>query len=293
MPSAIEINQEITNGGPIGVLFKYIRQFQNWRNRNVIVYYSDFLSGSKNTSIQDEDMTGFMSAVYRMDKSKGLDLFIHTPGGSVSATEGIGNYLRSVFNGDIECFVPHMAMSCGTLLAMATRKIHMGKHSCIGPFDPALGKYRADAVIEEFAKAKSDIASNPHLALLWQPIISKYPITFLGECEKAKEMAVIVSRKWLSEGMFLGDEKLGQKIESVLDTFANHMNSKSHDRHISAEEAIKTGLNVSLIESNSTLQDNVMSVHHAAITYIKSENIARVVTNVEGRGLFVSCQREQ
>lgn len=295
MPSEIEIGQEIVGGGPIGVLFKYIRLFQTARDRNVIVYYSDFLSGGDNTSIQDEDMKGFMSAVYRMDKKKGLDLFLHTPGGLVTATEGIGNYLRSVFNGDVECFVPHMAMSCGTLLAMACQKIHMGKHSCLGPIDPALGNYRADAVIEEFAKAKSDIESNPNLALLWQPIISKYPMTFLGECEKAKEMASIVSRKWLSDGMLAGEEcaELNRKLDRIVETFASHKFSKAHDRHISAEEASMTGLNVSLLESDSNLQDSVMSVHHAAIAYIKSENIARLVTNVNGHGLVVRRTRKQ
>jgi len=288
MPSTIEIQKEgRPKGGPLPVLYKYIKAFERHTKRNLIVYYSGFLFVDGNTGIQEEDMNGFMSAVHKMNKAKGLDLFLHTPGGLVSATEGIGNYLKAVFNGNIECYVPHMAMSCGTLLAMACKKIYMGKHSCLGPVDPAFGAYRADAVIEEFANARKDIAENPNLALLWQPILGKYPMTFLGECEKAKQVAEIVARKWLSEGMLAGVAKQKDKINAIVSVFASHQNTKMHDRHISPFEAQSVGMNIQLIEDDPTLQDLVMSVHHAATNYCRSEGYARFISNTKGYGLFV------
>lgn len=288
MPSTIEIQDEARPiGGPASVLFKYMQNFQNLTNRNLIVYYSGFLRVRENVDIQDADMDGFMAAIYKMDKAKGLDLFLHTPGGSVTATEGIGNYLRSVFHNDVECYVPHMAMSCGTLLSMACKQIYMGRQSCLGPIDPALGSYRTDAVVEEFEKAKKDIAKDPNLSLLWQPIISKYPMTFLGECEKASELAGIVSTKWLKSGMLKGDVHQRKKLSAVQNLFASHKISKTHDRHISADEAMATGLKVQLIEGNPSLQDAVMSVHHAAINFMNQEGHARLITNVNGKGLFV------
>ena len=288
MPSTIEIQKEgRPKGGPLPVLYKYIKAFERHTKRNLIVYYSGFLFVDGNTGIQEEDMNGFMSAVHKMNKAKGLDLFLHTPGGLVSATEGIGNYLKAVFNGNIECYVPHMAMSCGTLLAMACKKIYMGKHSCLGPVDPAFGAYRADAVIEEFANARKDIAENPNLALLWQPILGKYPMTFLGECEKAKQGAEIVARKWLSEGMLAGVAKQKDKINAIVSVFASHQNTKMHDRHISPFEAQSVGMNIQLIEDDPTLQDLVMSVHHAATNYCRSEGYARFISNTKGYVLFV------
>lgn len=292
MPSTIEIQEEgRPQGGPLAVLYKYMKVFEELTGRNIIVYYSGFLTADKNTSIQDEDMNGFMAAIYGMDKTKGLDLFLHTPGGLVSATEGIGNYLRSVFKGDINCYVPHMAMSCGTLLAMACRKIFMGRHSCLGPIDPALGQYRADAVIEEFENARKDIEKNPNLSLLWQPILSKYPMTFLGECEKAGQLAEIVSRKWLAEGMLKDDGAADKKIGEIVSVFASHRNSKMHDRHIPEEEAEKVGLKAELIESDPALQDAVMSVHHAAMNYMRQERYARIISNIKGLGLFVKAEK--
>ena len=234
MPSTVEIQQEaMPRGSAKDVLARYMQAFVDRTKRNLILYYSGFLfAPNENVSIQEEDMEGFMAALYKMDKSSGLDLFLHTPGGSVSATEGIGNYLKSVFNNNINCYVPHMAMSCGTLLAMACRTIYMGKHSCLGPIDPAIGMYRTDAVVEEFNTAKTDIAQDPNLSLLWQPILSKYPITLLGECKKATELAKIVSEKWLTDNMLAQAPDARLRLNRILSLFASHQNTKAHDRHM-------------------------------------------------------------
>ena len=290
MPSTIEIQrQALPRGSAQEVLVKYMTEFEAYTKRNLLLYYSGFLLlPEERVSIQEEDMEGFMAALYKMDKKKGLDLFLLTPGGAVTATEGIGNYLKSVFNNDINCYVPHMAMSCGTLLAMACKAIYMGKHSCLGPIDPAIGMYRTDAVTEEFENAKRDIAQDPNLSLLWQPILSKYPITLLGECRKATELAKIVSRTWLEDNMFANDPQKEERVETILSLFASHQNTKAHDRHISASEAIRAGLNVKLLEDDEVLQDLALSVHHAATLLMKQSTLVRMVTNVKQIGLFVN-----
>lgn len=288
MPSTVEIQQEaMPRGSAKDVLARYMQAFVGRTKRNLILYYSGFLfAPNENVSIQEEDMEGFMAALYKMDKSSGLDLFLHTPGGSVSATEGIGNYLKSVFNNNINCYVPHMAMSCGTLLAMACRTIYMGKHSCLGPIDPAIGMYRTDAVVEEFNTAKTDIAQDPNLSLLWQPILSKYPITLLGECKKATELAKIVSEKWLTDNMLAQAPDARLRLNRILSLFASHQNTKAHDRHISASECLKIGLEVKMIEEDPDLQDAVLSVHHAATLFMKQNNLVSMVTNPRCTGLF-------
>lgn len=288
MPSTVEIQQEaMPRGSAKDVLARYMQAFVGRTKRNLILYYSGFLfAPNENVSIQEEDMEGFMAALYKMDKSSGLDLFLHTPGGSVSATEGIGNYLKSVFNNNINCYVPHMAMSCGTLLAMACRTIYMGKHSCLGPIDPAIGMYRTDAVVEEFNTAKTDIAQDPNLSLLWQPILSKYPITLLGECKKATELAKIVSEKWLTDNMLAQAPDARLRLNRILSLFASHQNTKAHDRHISASECLKIGLEVRMIEEDPDLQDAVLSVHHAATLFMKQNNLVSMVTNPRCTGLF-------
>lgn len=64
---------------------KYLGLLQNHTGRNIIAYYSGWLSkpGIALSDINDEDKAGFMTTIHRLDRSLGLDLILHTPGGVV------------------------------------------------------------------------------------------------------------------------------------------------------------------------------------------------------------------
>jgi ClpP class serine protease len=49
-----------------------------------------------------------MTVIHNMDRSKGLDLLLHTPGGDIAATESIVDYLRSMFGTDIRAIIPQL-----------------------------------------------------------------------------------------------------------------------------------------------------------------------------------------
>ena len=133
---------------------KYLKTMFEYTDRNIITYYSGFLQKPKdNTAIDDNDKNALMQAVYGLDKTKGLDLILHTPGGNTAATESIVNYLKSVFGNNIRAFIPQIAMSAGTMIALSCKEIIMGKQSNIGPIDPQFGGISCAAVIEEFQKA--------------------------------------------------------------------------------------------------------------------------------------------
>jgi len=117
---------------------KYLKELHKHTKRNVIAYYSGFLSkpGVAQTDIIDEDKNGFMMAVHKLDRQLGLDLILHTPGGNISAAQSITDYLQKMFNRDIRAIVPQIAMSAGTMLACACTSILLSKHSNLGPIDP-------------------------------------------------------------------------------------------------------------------------------------------------------------
>ena len=101
---------------------KYLATMHDYTGRNIIAYYSGFLQKPKgDVAIDDNDKNALMQAVYGLDKSKGLDIILHTPGGNTAATESIVNYLRSLFGNDIRAFIPQIAMSAGTMIARAKR----------------------------------------------------------------------------------------------------------------------------------------------------------------------------
>lgn len=67
---------------------KYLKQLHEMTGRNVIAYYSGWLQkpGINTVSINDDDKNGLMAVIHGLDRSKGLDLILHTPGGDIAAT---------------------------------------------------------------------------------------------------------------------------------------------------------------------------------------------------------------
>ncbi len=285
-----EINNAIipTSKGPIidydGVRRKYIKDFSDFRGRNVIVYYSDWLNPAKmrgNLDINDSDMVGFMNAVHGLDKSKGLDLIIHTPGGNPTATESIVNYLHSIFGNDIEVFVPHMAMSAGTMLACSSKKIWMGKQSSLGPIDPQFNGIAAYNIKKEFEDAKRDLENHPESARNWQLILSKYPQAFYYTVCDAIDMSSRLVKQWLEKYMFEGEKKanlISNKIVKKL-----NVNTGSHSKHFNVENCKEFGLKVEDLESNNDIQDKVLRIYHCLQIVSNATAACKIIENSNGK----------
>ena len=288
------LNEMKSQGSPLdNIRRKYIRELADYTNRNVICYYSNFLSNNNHpdTGINDIDMNGFMTAIHKLDKQKGLDLILHTPGGEVAATEAIGNYLLDFFHGDIRVFIPQMAMSGGTMLSCISKEIYMGKHSSIGPIDPQFGGTPAYGVIQEFENARNEIASNPNLIPLWSTIISKYPPAMVGQCYKAIELSKELVKTWLEKGnMFLEDADKNKKIEEILTFLNNNEYTKLHSRHIGYEKAKQIGLNVIALEDDNDLQDKVLSVHHCYMHVFDNSPAIKIIENNIGGATVLIAQ---
>lgn len=168
MPNWSDVLQEINglkaqlqNTNPLDIVRrKYLEQLSKHTNRSTIAYYSAWLTRSPNApnlSINDADKNAFMAVIHRLDRQKGLDLILHTPGGSLAAAESLVDYLRRMFGHDIRAIVPQIAMSAGTMIACACKEIVMGKESNLGPIDPQLNGVPAHGVIAEFDQAIEQI----------------------------------------------------------------------------------------------------------------------------------------
>ena len=254
---------------------EYINKIYSITNRNIIAYYSGWLKkpDAPHVSIDDQDKNAFMTAVHRLDKDKGLDLVLHTPGGDIAATESIVAYLKSIFKGDIRALIQQNSMSAGTMMAMSCKEIIMGEQSSLGPIDPQMGGVACQAVIDEFQKAVREVAANPASLGLWQTIISKYHPTFLTACENAINWSGELAEQWLQEANPNID------VQKVKDVFLNHKNSYSHSRHLSKQDCKATGLNIVDLEANPELQDAVLSLHHCYMILFDKFPISKIVEN--------------
>src|SRR2546421_3741223 len=88
--------------------------------------------------IDINDSEDVLRAIQMTDDDVPLDLILHTPGGLVLAALQIAKAIRD-HKSKVTVFVPHYAMSGGTLIALAADEIIMCKHSVLGPIDPQLG----------------------------------------------------------------------------------------------------------------------------------------------------------
>jgi ATP-dependent protease ClpP protease subunit len=270
------------NANPLDtVRRKYLKKVSEITGRNTIAYYSGWLQKPQapDTAVNDKDKSGFMLAINKLDRAKGLDLILHTPGGDIAATESLVDYLYSMFDKDIRVIVPQISMSAGTMIAFASKEIVMGKHSNLGPIDPQMGGLACQAVLNEFEQAKADIKQNPQAAALWQVIISKYHPTLLGACKQAIEWSEKMVFQWLEGNMCNGDE---HRVKQIVSTFANHTVQKSHARHISKKECQDVGLNITDLEANQDLQDAVLTTHHAFMHTFSSTHCVKIIENHVG-----------
>src|SRR3977135_2898644 len=108
--------------------------------------------------IDINDSEDVLRAIQMTDADVPLDLVLHTPGGLVLAALQIAKAARE-HKGKVTVFVPHYAMSGGTLIALAADEIVMCEHSVLGPIDPQLGESPAASllkVVEQKPMAKID-----------------------------------------------------------------------------------------------------------------------------------------
>lgn len=293
------LNEANAAGSKYDVIRKrHLRALSRYTKRNTIIYYSGWLQkpilqqdAAIPLGISDADKNGFMSAIHKMDRAKGLDLLLHTPGGDMAATESLIDYLRLMFGSNVRAMIPQIAMSGGTIMALSCKEIIMGKESSLGPIDPQYGGIAANALLAEFERIRSEIKADASNALLWQPVLSKIRPGFITECENALEWAQSMAKRLLTDCMFAGERGARTKINKIISHLTENSNTKHHGRHIGLEEAKSIfGHHIVELETDPKLQDLVLSVHHAAALTMQATPAIKLIENDQGRAYMTMIQ---
>lgn len=300
MPTRDKIAAEITQqktAGQDSVRRRYLAALNKKTGRDTVIYFSSyniqrpFAVPAAALSVSQDDIQGFMASLHGL-KGKELDLLLHSPGGSGEAADQIVQYLRAKYD-HIRAIVPQNAMSAATMLACAADEIVMGKHSAIGPIDPQMivgtpagpSPIPAHTILQDFERAKADVASNPVLANLWAPRFTTLPPGFLNLCEQATRLSSEKVETWLAQYMFKGKDP--QKAKTIAEWLADFSVHKTHARPIGIELAREKGLNVSALEDDQGLQEAVLSVFHATMVTFQSTGCLKVIENHLGKGHYI------
>ena len=265
MPTEDEIQKEILALKSVAqdnVRRHYLKELHKYTNRDTIIYASAFTSKKMPQlppflmSITNEDIQGFMSALHGLTGNN-LDLILHSPGGSLEAADQIIQYLRAKYK-NIRAIVPQNAMSAATMIACACDSIVMGKHSSIGPIDAQVtfptqsGHFSApaQAILDDFEKAKEEVVLNPKTAPLWVSKIQAYPPGFLTICNNTIDLAKDKVTEWLNTYMFKDVPQEQQKGREIADWLGQNSIHKTHGRPIGLYIAKEKGLNVIPLEED-------------------------------------------
>jgi len=173
--------------------------------------------------IDIEDSEELIRAINLTDDDVPIDLILHTPGGLVLATERIACALRR-HKGKVTVFVPHYAMSGGTLIALSADEIVMDRSAVLGSVDPQVGQYPAASILKVLeTKTKDEIDDETYI----MADIARKAMSQIKDCVK----------EILLEKM---DDEKAEEIADILTR-----GEWTHDYPIIAEEAQKLGLPVS------------------------------------------------
>ena len=267
-------------------------------DRNVLYYASSFLQKPHVpglfTSLNMEDINGFMAGVHGHDFSKGLLLVLHTPGGMAEAAQTIVDYLRSKFS-SIDVLIPTYAMSAGTMIALGCDRIVMGKQSQLGPTDPQLivgnRPFSAHSIVEQFEEAKAEISGNPTLAHAWAPVLRSFGPALLQEARKSISYGETLVRDWLERYMFSDRADPASLAEAVAAHFGGNQHG-SHGRRINRDEARQQQVEILDLEDDQELQEEVLTLYHLSTIAFEMGPAAKSVVSSNGKLWIKNLQME-
>lgn len=132
--------------------FRVLRSLQRKRGSRIItlIHRQEFFSllgipFSRFINIEDSEQ--ILRAIRQTPEHIPIDLVLHTPGGLVLAAEQIAAALQKHAS-SVTVFVPHYAMSGGTMIALAADEIIMDENAVLGPVDPQIGNYPAVSILK-------------------------------------------------------------------------------------------------------------------------------------------------
>lgn len=173
--------------------------------------------------ISIEDSEEVLRAIRMTPSDMPIDIILHTPGGLVLASQQIACALCD-HKAKVTAFVPHYAMSGGTLIALAADEIVMDKHAVLGPVDPQVGQFPAASILK---------------------VLEQKP---LSEVDDQTLILADVSRKALQQALALVKEVLmangmgADRAHALADQLTQGY--YTHDYPISADMLQSMGLNV-------------------------------------------------
>lgn len=269
-----------------------IKEIEKLTNRRLLVYAADINKQPK-SMLSPEDKTGFSDLIQDIEE-KEVDFLINSPGGFAEVTETIVGMLRDKFD-NIRFAIPNMAKSAATILVLSGDELLMDHRSELGPIDPQVeymsieGRKReaAEDILDGFEEAKDALAkTGPVAAPAYVPLLNKYTIGLLHGCRNAMKLSKRLAKDWLKAYMFANKPR-SPKPRRIVNYFASHAKTFSHNRAIRIDKCISLGLRVKDLRKgeNKNLRDRLWDLWCLCELHFERSSVYKMYENSSGCSL--------
>lgn len=219
------------------------------RKRPLLVYATKFPDApAAAISIDQSGVDGFVDLVESVADSDGVDVLLHSPGGSPEATERIVGLLRQRF-AKVSFLVPHSAYSAATMLALSGNEIILHPSATLGPIDPQINGIPARSIQRGFQKVRDLLeAKGPEALPAYIPLIEKHSLELLEICEDSLKLSKELVGEWLQRYMFDGDALRSADIAVAVEFFSDYDEHKTHSRPLTFDKLQRLNLKISVAE---------------------------------------------
>lgn len=266
------------------------------RNRDILVFASDFTKGNAPISISFEDLLPIKDQSSNLH-GNALDLILETPGGSGEVAEDIVKLLRNKYD-DIAIIVPGWAKSAGTIIAMSCDDILMEPASALGPIDAQIARngkvFSADALLKGMKEIKNEVQDSGILNMAYVPILQDISPGELQSAQNALDFAKDLVQEWLvkykfkdwnthsvtNEPVTLQDKQ--QRAHEIATVLAEHSKWLTHGRSIKIKDLEEMKLKIVDYSKNTELFDAIKR-YYILLKMTFDSNIYKVFETVNSQ----------
>jgi hypothetical protein len=254
---------------------KLLADLEKERGDTVVVSYITSTRGNFEIQIADDILPLlYRHLVMHADRAKnGVDLFIHSNGGSGTVPWRIVNLVRE-FTEKFVVLVPHHAFSAATLVALGADEIIMHRMGCLGPIDPSVANpfnppnpqnpavvlpISVEDVSAYFELVKQDVGvqHEDELVQAFIALTNKIHPLALGNVQRSHHQSRMLAEKLLKKHM--GGEREHEIVQIIENLKSNLF---YHGHPINRKEA-KDDLNLKVSEAPKNLEEIMWNLYVA------------------------------
>ena len=270
-------------------LLDLICQYNKVRKSYLFVYSSAISKRIPASSLGFDDYYIIFDLLEKV-KSKNLDFYIETPGGSGEAAEEIVRFLRKKFK-KVVFVVSGEAKSAGTIMALSGDDIFMTKSGSLGPIDAqvSIGRSIVSAfdyiqwVDDKRKEAEKNGKLNPFDATMVAQISPGELNGVDNSLNFAKDLVVEWLPKYKFKRMKISLSSKKDKAERIVDGLLNHSKWRSHGRSLKIDDLDKMGLKIKDVDKNKQLSEIIYRIQTVVRLLFSSTTIYKIFSTCDSK----------